>query len=208
MRSRRIAVVSAGLGVPSSSRMLADRLLESAGERLRTDGFDTQVEVFELRDIARDIANMMLTGFPSPDLASVIDAVTEADGVIAVTPIFTASYSGLFKSFFDVLDPAALDGMPVLVGATGGTERHSLALDHAIRPLFSYLHAVVPPTAVFAASSDWGGSADTVAALGARIRKAGGEFADLVARSERSQNVRDPFALDGDFAARIGGSAA
>ena len=85
-----------------------------------------------------------------------MDAVAAADGLIVVSPIFSASYSGLFKSFFDVLDPAALDGKPVLIAATGGTERHSLVLDHALRPLFSYLHAVVVPTGVFAATSDWG----------------------------------------------------
>ena len=67
--------------------------------------------------------------------------MTSADGLIAVTPIFTTCYSGLFKSFVDVLDPDSLVDLPVLLGATGGTERHSLALDHAMRPLFTYLHA-------------------------------------------------------------------
>ncbi len=67
--------------------------------------------------------------------------MTGADGVIAVTPVFTASYSGLFKSFFDLIDPTALTGTPVLIGATGGTARHSLVLDHALRPLFAYLRA-------------------------------------------------------------------
>ena len=69
-----------------------------------------------------------------------------------MTPIFTTSYSGLFKSFIDVLDPDALSGLPIVIGATGGTERHSLALDYGLRPLFSYLHAVVVPTGVYAAS--------------------------------------------------------
>jgi FMN reductase len=73
--------------------------------------------------------------------------------VIAVTPIFSASYSGLFKTFFDVLERGALAGKPVLIAATGGSERHSLALEHAVRPLFAYLRAVVVPTAVYAASS-------------------------------------------------------
>jgi len=81
--------------------------------------------------------------------------VAAADAVIAVSPIFNASYSGLFKAFFDVLEPGALTGKPVLVAATGGSERHSLALEHAMRPLFAYLRAVVVPTAVYAASSDW-----------------------------------------------------
>lgn len=108
--------------------------------------------------------------------------MTGADGVIAVTPVFTASYSGLFKSFFDLIDPAALTGVPVLVGATGGTARHSLVLDHALRPLFAYLRALVAPTAVYAASEDWGSGGDEYTdGLPSRINRAGSEFADMVA---------------------------
>ncbi|WP_181008696.1 NAD(P)H-dependent oxidoreductase, partial [Streptomyces sp. SM12] len=86
-------------------------------------------------------------------------AVTSADALIAVTPVYNASYSGLFKSFFDLVDPTALAGTPVIVAATGGTPRHSLVLDHAMRPLFGYLRALTVPTGVYAATADWGGGA-------------------------------------------------
>ncbi|HEV7811444.1 MAG TPA: FMN reductase [Leifsonia sp.] len=205
MTTRNIAVVSAGLSQPSSSRLLADRLAEATVRRLTEQGIQTEVKVVELRDVARDVTNNLLAGFPSPALADVIESVTGADGLIAVSPIFTTSYSGLFKSFFDVIDPTALDGMPVVLGATGGTERHSLALEYAMRPMFTYLHGVVVPTSVYAASADWGSGADTVKSLPDRIERAAGEFAALVAASDRSSQVKDPFALDGDFAAMIGG---
>jgi FMN reductase len=205
MTARKIAVVSAGLSQPSSSRLLADRLAEATVRRLTEQGIQTEVKVVELRDVARDVTNNLLAGFPSPALADVIESVTGADGLIAVTPIFTTSYSGLFKSFFDVIDPIALDGMPVVLGATGGTERHSLALEYAMRPMFTYLHGVVVPTSVYAASADWGSGADTVKSLPDRIERAAGEFAALVAASDRSSQIKDPFALDGDFAAMIGG---
>ena len=110
----------------------------------------------ELRDLAHDLANALLTGFPAGDLRDAVERVVRADGVVAVTPTFNASYSGLFKSFFDVLEPGALTGKPVLLGATGGTARHSLVLDHAMRPLFAYLQSLVVPTGVYAASADWG----------------------------------------------------
>ncbi len=125
MTTRALAVVSAGLSQPSSTRMLADKLSGAAVARLAEDGIDTTVETFELRDVATDIMNHMLTGFPSPKLEAVIEAVTGADGLIAVTPIFTTSYSGLFKSFFDVIDSDALAGLPVVIGATAG---HAAAL--------------------------------------------------------------------------------
>ncbi|MET8504265.1 FMN reductase [Streptomyces sp. NPDC004787] len=188
MRTLKLVAVSAGLSSPSSTRLLADRLLQATRYRLAEQEYAVDVEVVELRDLAVDIANNFVTGFPSQKLQGTIDTVTGADGVIAVTPVFTASYSGLFKSFFDLIDPAALTGTPVLLGATGGTARHSLVLDHALRPLFAYLRALISPTAVYAASEDWGtGGDEYTEGLPNRINRAGAEFAELIAaRPERT----------------------
>ncbi|GAA2363336.1 FMN reductase [Streptomyces cuspidosporus] len=194
----RLVAVSAGLSTPSSTRLLADRLAESAGGELEARGHEVRVDVIELRELAVAVANHLVTGFPAPPLATAIDAVTGAHGLIAVTPVFTASYSGLFKSFFDLIDPEALTGKPVLVAATGGTARHSLVLEHALRPLFSYLRAALVPTAVYAASEDWGsGGDDYTEGLPARIRRAGGELAALMAaRPDRETNGDDVDALE------------
>jgi FMN reductase len=192
MTTRTLAVVSAGLSNPSSTRLLADRLTATTVAALKERGITATVEVIELREHARDLADNLLTGFPNKSLQSAVDTVVGADGLIAVSPIFSASYSGLFKTFFDVLDKEALTGKPVVLGATAGTARHSLALEHALRPLFAYLRAVVMPTAVFAASEDWaGGGADT--ALAGRIDRAAGELADLMAGRPPAAPV-DPFA--------------
>ncbi|WP_113704185.1 FMN reductase [Nonomuraea lactucae] len=215
----KLVAVSAGLSLPSSTRLLADRLAEATRRRLLDDaptgphaeapvgdhggdhdgdhdGDHVEVRVIELRDLAGDIANAFVTGFANARLRAAVEAVTEADGLIAVTPVFTASYSGLFKSFFDVVDPDSLAGTPVLIAATGGTARHSLALEHAMRPLFAYLRAVVVPTAVYAASEDWGGGGDSFTdGLVARIGRAAGELADLMPRRART---RRPPAEAGD----------
>ncbi len=195
MTARTIAVISAGLSKPSSTRMLADRLGESVADQLRLDGDDVEVKVVELRDLAQDITNNLLTGFPSAALADAVETVRASDGLVAVTPIFSASYSGLFKSFFDVIEPDALRSLPVLLAATGGTARHSLAIDFAMRPLFSYLHATVASTGVFAATDDWGASDDGVATLPDRIAKAATEFTGLIRVSTRSKDIIDPWAL-------------
>ncbi|MEV1076976.1 FMN reductase [Streptomyces sp. NPDC050211] len=188
----KLVAVSAGLSTPSSTRLLADRLTESARAELAAQGHDAETEVIELRELAVAVANNLVTGFPSPRLAAAIDSVTGAHGLIAVTPVFTASYSGLFKSFFDLIDPDALTGKPVLVAATGGTARHSLVLEHALRPLFAYLRAVVVPTAVYAASEDWGSGGDEYTeGLPARIRRAGGELAALVAARPAEETSED-----------------
>ncbi|GLW53532.1 FMN reductase [Kitasatospora phosalacinea] len=183
MSALKLVVVAAGLGVPSSTRLLADRLAGATARDLRGAGREVDVRVVELRGLARDIADNLVTGFPPPALRDAVRAVEEADALIAVTPIFSASYSGLFKSFVDVLDKDALTGKPVLIAATGGTARHSLALEHAMRPLFSYLRAAVVPTAVFAASEDWGangadGTGGADGSLAGRIARAAGELAE------------------------------
>lgn len=187
---RTIAVVTAGLSRPSSTRILADRLAEATDRALRLYDEHVDVEVVELRDLAQDITNNLLTGFPSGDLEAAIRTVRDADALIAVTPVFSASYSGLFKSFFDVLEDGTLEGKPVLVGATAGTGRHSLVLEFAMRPLFAYLRAVVVPTAVFGASEDFGSNAS--GSLAERVDRAGRELADLVVRRRASGPV-DPF---------------
>jgi len=169
-----IVVISAGLGVPSSTRLLADRL--AAATAASVD--DLEVVTVELREVAHELTDHLLTGFPGQALASAIDAVRRADGLIVVTPVFSASYSGLFKTFFDVLEEGTLDGKPVLVAATAGTARHSLVLEHALRPLFSYLHAVVVPTGVFAATEDFGNRG-----LDARVARAAGELSALMGAS-------------------------
>ncbi|MFJ6673757.1 FMN reductase [Actinosynnema sp. NPDC091369] len=179
-----LAVVQAGLGSPSSTQLLATRLAE-ATERL-VPGLE--VRTTHLRDVARDIADNLVTGFPSARLREVVESVVGADAVIAVTPTFNASYSGLFKSFVDVLEPGSLAGKPVLIGATGGTERHSLVLDHALRPLFAYLRAVVVPTGVYAASSDWGAEG-----LPGRVDRAAGELADLLVGRAPATPATDGF---------------
>lgn len=183
---RTVIVISAGLGVPSSTRMLADQMAADVQAQLTAAGIDAVLDVVDLRDHATDIANNMVTGYAGPSLANVVKRVEAADAMIAVTPTFSASYSGLFKSFFDVLEPKLLDGMPVFFGATGGSSRHSLVLDMAIRPLFSYLRAATMPTAIYAAPGDWGSSGEH--SLERRISQGAAELAAAMGagRVERS----------------------
>ena len=190
-RRRTIAVVTAGLSQPSSTRLLADQLGAATDRALRLHGDEVRIEVVELRDLAHAITDNLLTGFPSGPLADAVETVLTADAVIAVSPVFSASYSGLFKMFFDVLPDGALEGTPVLLAATAGTARHSLALDYALRPLFVYLKARVVTTGVLAASEDFASSGPT-SSLSARVDRAARELADAVHGSAPSRVV-DPF---------------
>lgn len=176
----RIAVVSASLSDSSTTNQLGEALAEAVvGELGGT------FEMISLRENAHAIMDNMLTGFPNAELEDAFAAVAEADAVVAVTPAYNASYSGLFKSFFDVLPQDALRGKPVAIGVTGGTPRHSLVTEHVIRPMFSYLRAITAPTAVFAATEDFGahaGDSDARggASISTRIARAAGELAAIV----------------------------
>lgn len=192
-----IAVVSGGLREPSSTRLLADRLAGAVRAEFSAQGRQAETSVVELRHLGRAIMDAMLTGFATENLDAAFEAVAAADGLIAVTPAFNASFGGLFKSFFDVLPEESLSDMPVLIAATGGTERHSLVLEHALRPMFSYLHAVVSPTGVYAATDDFGNPHASVG-LGERIGQAAADFTRMVL-SCGTRRRRDVF--DEDLAA-------
>ncbi|RAY13687.1 NADPH-dependent FMN reductase [Actinomadura craniellae] len=201
---RTLAVVSAGLRQPSSTRMLADRLAGATRRELERLGAEVDAHPIELREHAHDLVNNLLLGYPSRELQEVHDTVARADALIVVTPTFAASYSGLFKTFTDVLDETALVDKPVLIAATGGTGRHSLVLEHALRPLFSYLRAVVVPTAVFAAPEDWGDGGTAQGSLVHRIDRAAGELAREADRRD-PPTINDPFADPTPFEDLLGG---
>jgi len=191
-----IVVISAGAGSPSSTRKLADRMAGVVAEQLP----GASVVTIDVRELAGDLVTAMISGLRSEPVRQALDQVSHADGVIAVTPVFNAAYSGLFKLFFDVLDEGSLRGVPVLLGATGGTARHSLAIDQSMVPLFYYLRAVPLPSPVFAATDDW---ADPHS-LDSRVREAVGLFvaalsggAQAPARPRTTQD--DDFDPGGDF---------
>jgi FMN reductase len=197
----KLAVVTAGTSNPSSSRLLGERLADATVTALLATGVPAEVQHIELRTLAGDLANQIATRLPGPALREALDAVCGADGVIAVTPVMNGSYSGLFKLFFDALDEGAMKGRPVLLGATGGTARHSLVIEHAMLPLFYYLKAPVAPHPVFAATKDWGTAGGK---LEKRISRAAEAFAQQVMGASPAKGGDDFEVVD--FAELLGGA--
>jgi FMN reductase len=156
MSTFRLAVVSAGTGDPSSTRLLADRTAERAAALAAGHGHAVTASVIELREISADISTALVSQLITPRLQPVIDALGQADGIIASTPVYKAAPSGLFTSFFDILDNDLLIGKPVVLAATAGTARHALVADDQMRPMFAYLRTMTAPTSLFAAPEDWG----------------------------------------------------
>src|ERR1700761_2690643 len=181
----QLAVVSAGTSDPSSTRLLADRIAERTVTEAAQRGREVQVSVVELRELATDIANAVVSQLITPKLREAITALAAADGLVVSTPVYKAGPSGLFKSFFDLLDNDLLIGKPVVLAATAGTSRHALVADDQLRPLFAYLRALPVPTSLFAAPEDW---ADP--ALNQRAQRAARELI-LLMESGFARAVRD-----------------
>jgi FMN reductase len=153
--SFRLVVVSAGTSDPSSTRLLADRTAQRVTELAATRGHTVTVSAIDLREISTDISTALVSQLVTPKLQKVITVLGEADGIIAAAPVYKAGPSGLFTSFFDVLDNDLLIGKPVVLAATAGTARHALVADDQMRPMFAYLRTMTAPTSLFAAPQDW-----------------------------------------------------
>lgn len=174
---RTLLVVSAGLSNPSSTTKVGLSIAHAVAAQVE----DLEVATIELRDLAVDLAQYMTGGDePSAALKEALDQLENAAGLVAISPVFKASYSGVFKMFFDAADPLAIQATPVVVAATAGSARHSLMLEHSMRPLFSFLKAQVMPTAVLAAREDF--DSDKAVLLDQRIDRAAKELAQALNR--------------------------
>ena len=209
-----LVVVSAGTSDPSSTRMLADRTAQRVAALADRRGATVRTRVIDLRELASDITTALTSQLVTPKLQQAVDALGEADGIIAATPVYKAGPSGLFTSFFHVLDNDLLIGTPVVLAATAGTARHALVVDDQMRSLFAYLRTLPVPTSLFAAPEDWGASAGAPGeeefgggeqnALNKRIDRAAFELVLLMesgfarqVRGESWQSYQHEFGSDG-----------
>jgi FMN reductase len=181
----RLAIISAGTSDPSATRLLADRIADRSCELAACHGRTVTSSVIELREISADIASALVSRLITPKLQAAITALGEADGIIASTPVYKASPSGLFTSFVDILDDDLIIARPVVLAATAGTARHALVVDDQMRSMFAYLRALTIPTALFAAPEDWGDPA-----LNKRIDRAAVELV-LLMESGFARKIRD-----------------
>ena len=181
----RLVVVSAGASDPSSTRLLADRTADRVAALAASHGHPVTVSVIELREIAADISAALTSALITPKLRQAITALGEADGIIAAAPVYKAGASGLFTSFFQVLDNDLLIAKPVVLAATAGTAGHALVVDDQMRAQFAFLRTMTVPTSLFAAPEEW-----SDAALSTRVDRAALELV-LLMESGFARKVRD-----------------
>lgn len=175
-QKKQLVIVNAGAGNPSSTRLLADKLTAQALAEAERRGIPMEARTIELRALASDIMSALTTQFMSPELERASELLRGADAIIAATPIYKAAASGLFSSFFQVLDNDLLIGTPVVLAATAGSPRHSLVVDDQLRGFFSYLRTVTAPTSLVSSPEDFNSSE-----FSGRVDRAAGELIALVA---------------------------
>ncbi|RYF49621.1 MAG: FMN reductase [Cytophagaceae bacterium] len=135
-RPLRLVAVSGGLQRPSKSAALAEHLMGLIAEEV-----SCEQRLVELGELAPQLTGGVWRSQLPATVERELAAVEQADVLVVATPVFRGAYTGLFKHFFDLIHQDALIDKPVLLAATGGSERHALVIDHQLRPLFSFLES-------------------------------------------------------------------
>ncbi|WP_375451255.1 FMN reductase [uncultured Devosia sp.] len=172
---------------PSRTKSLVETIVATTADRTGARG-----TVYDLVDIHPSLGATLDARQAPPDLVALIDTITNADALVVGSPVYKGTYTGLFKHLFDLIDPKALKDKPVVLTATGGSERHALVVDHGLRPLFAFFSADILSTGIYATEADFADYLPASVNLKARVervvdelgwRLASARNADLLARS-------------------------
>jgi FMN reductase len=189
MTTKRIFGLSGSTSAHSKTTRLVEAIANRAGRR-----FDFSVEVADLNDFGPSLGAARRLDDLDPAARSLADRLVGADALVVASPVYKGSYTGLFKHLFDLLDPLALVGRPVLLAASGGGDRHALVIEHQLRPLLGFFEAATLPTGVYASERDFA-DAHLAAPLSERIDRAVGQFA-LVLDSGFAERAVPIFSAD------------
>ncbi len=160
---------------PSKTRAFVETV---ANDIARRQGLSAAI--YDVADLGASFRAANWSSDLDKGASQILSQVAAADLLVVGSPTYKGSYTGLFKHFFDLLDPAALRGKPILLTATGGGPRHALVVEHQLRPLFGFFEAFALPTAVYAVDSDFSDGTLVSEAVIARAAQAIGEAGRLI----------------------------
>jgi FMN reductase len=167
MVERKIVGISGNLTRPSRTRTLVQEILRQAERH----GVGSTV-LFDLVDAGPELGAAIQRGNLPPAPERVLSAIETSDALVVATPVYKAAYTGLFKHLFDLIDPKVLEGRPVILAATGGSDRHALVIEHHLRPLFAFFRAHAVPAGLYASNADFTPEGDVTDAMLGRIAPA------------------------------------
>jgi FMN reductase len=146
----KVVAVCGSVQRPSRTLVLLHEVLARLEQRL-----PIQVRVLELTELGPEFAGVLRRDALPDVVQQALGEIEQADLLIAASPVYRASYTGLFKHLFDFVHHLALRDTPVLLAATGGSERHALVIDHQLRPLFGFFQAHSLPIGLYASEADF-----------------------------------------------------
>ncbi|SHF13259.1 FMN reductase [Lampropedia hyalina DSM 16112] len=163
--SLRTVVLNGSLHKPSRTQVLLHSVHGALNEYL-----PLETQFIELVDLVPHIGTALSTQNLHPQAQQAIAAIEEADFLIVGSPVFRGSIPGLLKHLFDLIQLEALVGKPVLLAATGGSQRHSLVIDHQLRPLLAFFQSLILPIGVYGTQQEIDGGRIVDDALRSRIQ--------------------------------------
>ena len=178
----RVVGVSGSLREPSKTTTLVRALIDDVARRTTVDA-----RLIEIATLGPALAGALRREDAGPEVEDALRAIETADLLIVATPVYRASFTGLFKHLFDFVGQYALVGTPVILAATGGGERHALIIEHQLRPLFGFFQALTLPIGVYASDSDFTAGALTSEAVRERIDQAVSRSLPLVEQASAVQ---------------------
>ena len=178
MTKKLVVGISGNLTRPSKTKAFISHIAGEVAGRIGATS-----KVFDIEDLGPSLLQARRIGELDTAAHDIVEQLLRADVLVAGSPTFKGSYTGLFKHLFDLLDPASLRGKPVILAATGGGERHSLIVEHQLRPLFGFFEALTMPTAIYASDKDFADGVLASEAIHARARQAVAEVVNVVGAS-------------------------
>jgi FMN reductase len=199
MSQPRIIGLSGSPRRPSKTRALVEQVATEV-----TSHTNVRFDIFDLVDAGPGLGAALQRQDLTLPAARIIDAIEHADALIVGTPVYKGAYTGLFKHVFDLVEPRALVGKPVVLTATGGGPRHALVVEHALRPLFGFFEALTIPTAVYASDADFRDGQLVEPSILARVNAAAQQLAIMIDPTRRQAGVTPALASPGVHTVRRG----
>lgn len=182
---KKLVTFTGSYSYPSKTLSLVDSIAQKAAQH-----HNLMLTQYNMSDLGRSLGLAQNIHDLEDSSKLIIQDIKEADALIIATPVYKGSYPGLFKHFIDLLDPALLYAKPILLAATGGGSRHSLMVEHQLRPLFGFFMAHSLPTAIYASAQDFSENNTIVnQALIQRIHQAIEEFSPFIANPTKDHQA-------------------
>lgn len=177
-RPLRVVAVSGSLTAPSRTTALVEAIADAVGRAV-----PAETHVITLHELGPHLGGALTRKQLPPAAEDELQRIENADLLVVASPVYRASFTGLFKYLFDFVDQYALVDTPVLLAATGGSERHALIIEHQLRPLFGFFQSLALPVGVYAHDSDFTDYRISDESLAERIEKAVSRALPLVRSS-------------------------